>query len=273
MNPGNQQNQQKPNFERIAETVISEWASGNSKAHDSVINSWIEKLQKEWESIEKGKISYPDNQLLEDLLNEYHLEAYLPDFKFMGYLFSHWAEAMKILNSIPTKNRFTKLTFELIQALHFLMENNQVEIQIKSKKLKGGISIQDSDLIQIIQQSLFEFYKEHKFIDSPGNNQEEISDWGEHIEKAFNEIKAKISKKGRKKGNFQIKRITFYLWKYLQDNTEIKAEEGAESSREQSRFIFRFLEIYGIIDNPDFSRKEDNISYYLKAYKESRIRN
>lgn len=273
MNPENQPNQQKPNFERIAGVVISEWASKNPEAHDSVIDSWIEKLQKEWGNIEKGKISYPDNPLLEDMLKENHLEAFLPDFRFMGYLFSHWFEAIKNFQPNQFKNRIQSFSFELIHALHYFLENNQVEIQIKSLKKKGGISIQNPDLIQIIQESLFEYFKENSYLHSAGYNSEEISDWGEHIQESFKEIKAQVSKKGRKQGNYQIKRIAFFLWKYLQNNTEIRAEAGAESSREQARFIFRFLEIYGMIENPDFSRKEDIISYYLKEYKKSRIKN
>jgi hypothetical protein len=87
MNPENQLNQQKPNFERIAEIIIQEWASSKKEVHDSVINTWVEKFQKDWEKIEKGKISYPLNPDLEELLKEYHLEDFLPDFRYMGFMF------------------------------------------------------------------------------------------------------------------------------------------------------------------------------------------
>lgn len=272
MNPEYQPNQQKPNLERIAELLVPEWASDKDGIPDSVIDSWNEKLQKEWEKIEKGKISYPDNPFLEGLLKEYHLESMLPDFRFLGYWLPVWNEAGKVFQQLP--NRIVSFAFELIQALHYMQENNQVEIKINSLQEKGGITIQSPDLIGIIQEKLFEYFKEHHFLHPSGHNPENISDWGEHIKEAFKVVKTKVSKRGRKQGNFQVKRISFTVWKYLQEFTEIKAEAGAGYSREQARFIFRFLEIHGMIENPDLiARKEDVISYYLKTYKQSRIRN
>lgn len=53
---------------------------------------------------------------------------------------------------------------------------------------------------------------------------------------------------------------------YLQSFTSLKAEKGTYYSNEQARFIFEFLEIHGMIDPKLFSRKEDTISGYLKAY-------
>lgn len=271
MNPENQPNQQKPNLERIAELILPEWASLN-KSGFSLPHHII---QKNWENIEKGKISYPDNPHLEDLLkqNEYHLEALLPDFKFLGYYFSKWFVAGNTLFSMVT-NQIPKFEFELIQALHYLHENKQVEIQIKSLKKKGGILIQNPDIIQIISGSLFEYFKENDISFEMGKNPEDISDWGAYIKERFAEEKSRTSKRGRKKGIYQIKRITFFLWKYLQEYTDIKAEAGAGYSNEQARFIFSFLEIYGLIENPDLlTRKEDIIAYYLKSYKQSRIKN
>jgi hypothetical protein len=271
MNPENQPNQQKPNLERIAEALSIDWEELDNIPLDSA-KSWI--IQKELEKVEKGKISYPDNPLLEELLKEYNLESMLPDFRYLGNYFSYWYKIFELFNPNQLISRINIFALEILQALHYLQENNQVEIKINSLQKMGGITIQSPDLIGIIQESLFEYFKEHSFLHPSGYNPENISDSGEHIKKAFREIKTRISKKGRKQGNFQVKRISFTVWKYLQNYTEIKAESGAGYSREQARFIFRFLEIHGMIENPDLiARKEDVISYYLKTYNQSRIRN
>ncbi len=271
MNPENQPNQQKPNLERIAEALSIDWEELDNIPLDSA-KSWI--IQKELEKVEKGKISYPDNPILEELLKEYHLESMLPDFRYLGYYFSYWYKIFELFNPNQLTSRINIFAFEILQALHYLQENNQVEIRINSLQEKGGITIQSPDLIGIIQEKLFEYFKEHHFLHPSGYNPENISDWGEHIKEAFKVVKTKVSKRGRKQGNFQVKRISFTVWKYLQNYTEIKAEAGAGYSREQARFIFRFLEIHGMIENPDLiTRKEDVISYYLKTYNQSRIRN
>ncbi len=271
MNPENQPNQQKPNLERIAEALSIDWEELDNIPLDSA-KSWI--IQKELEKVEKGKISYPDNPILEELLKEYHLESMLPDFRYLGYYFSYWYKISELFNPNQLTSRINIFAFEILQALHYLQENNQVEIRINSLQEKGGITIQSPDLIGIIQEKLFEYFKEHHFLHPSGYNPENISDWGEHIKEAFKVVKTKVSKRGRKQGNFQVKRISFTVWKYLQNYTEIKAEAGAGYSREQVRFIFRFLEIHGMIENPDLiTRKEDVISYYLKTYNQSRIRN
>jgi len=272
-NQQNQQNQQKPNFERFAYLILPDWASAVPKSAPSIFESWINNYQNEWENIEKGKISYPENPLLEELLQEYHMEAFLPDFRYLGFTFLKWKNAEN--NFFSRKKELKGFHFELIQALHFLKQNNQVEIKIQSKVANGGITIQNPELINIIRQGIFDYFKENDlmlFVGKP--YPENIADFGEYIEQRFQEEKANTSQKGRKRGSYQIKRIIFHLWKYLQEYTEIKAEAGAEYSREQARFIFRFLEIHGMIENPDLiARKEDVISYYLKTYKQSRIKN
>jgi len=270
MNPENQPNQQRPNFERIAYLTIPDWVLIAPENLPFVLESFKNSYLKEWENIEKGKISYPDNSLLEELLKEYHLEAFLPDFRFLGFSFIKWVNAEN--KHFGRKKVLKDFHFELIQALHYFSENKEVEIKIQSKVKTGGITIQNPDLINTIQQGIFDYFKENDlmlFVGEP--YPEDIENWGEYIEQRYQEEKAHASQKGRKKGSYQIKRITFHLWKYLQDFTEIKAEVGAEYSREQTRFIFRFLEIYGLIENPDLiARKEDTISYYLKAFKQSR---
>lgn len=273
MNPENQPNQQKPNLERIAEIIAPEWASDNPEALASVIESWVNKLQKEWENIEKGKISYPDNPLLEEMLNEYHLELLLPDFRFLGFMFNKWISYNINFKSFSVQMKGFSL--ELIQALKLFHDFPKGITINLIRKQKIQASIQNHKLIEIIIQFLFEYFKEHDFYLEKGKPYpEEITDWGAYIQKRFTEEKARISQKGRKKGNYQIKRITFFLWKYLQEYTEIKGEAGAGYSNEQARFIFSFLEIHGLIENPDLiTRKEDIIAYYLKAYKQSRIKN
>lgn len=267
MNPENQLNQQKPNFERIAEIIIQEWASSKKEVHDSVINTWVEKFQKDWEKIEKGKISYPLNPHLEELLKEYHLKDFLPDFRYMGFMFPNWVKFPEEMKKIQIQRK--GFPMELLQVLK-LFHDSPSGITINFiRKQKIQAKIQNAELVKVINSLLFEYWKENDFPFQVGKiYPEDISDWGKYFNSRLSEEKAKTSKKGRKTGNIQFKRIIYCLWKYLQEYTRIKAEEGAGYSNEQARFISKFLEIHGLIENADLqSRKEDNIAHYLKAYK------
>jgi hypothetical protein len=92
-------------------------------------------------------------------------------------------------------------------------------------------------------------------------------DYRLHIEKG------KTSKRGRKIESYAIYTIVYFLRNYLQENTEIKAEAGAEYSNKQARFIFSFLEIHGLIDKlieKKVTGEEDIILHYLRSYKKIR---
>lgn len=255
MNP---ESQQKPNFD------FMDWIFKPVKKSD---------LVKYWE---KGKISYPENPQLEDLLKmeDYHLEAFLPDFRFMGFIFSDWIKHEKQGKEIKKK-----LLFEELKALKFLFENKDIEIKIKSLKKKEGISIKNPVLIDVINESLANFFMKHdelykfdKYFNkiNPSYPNFDIDSWGEYIASRFS--KEKASQKGREIESIAIYKIVYLLQKYLQVFTEIKAKDGAGYSNQQGRFIFSFLEIHGLIDNliekqTETSSKETIILYYLQSYR------
>lgn len=264
MNPENQLNQQKPNFD---------WMNW-------IFPMFLKKsdLEEYWE---KGKISYPENPQLEELLKneEYHLEAFLPDFRFMGFIFSDW-----IKHENKGKEIEKNLLLEELEALKFLFENKDIEIKIKSLKKKEGISIKNNVLIDVIKESLMTFFLKndklynqydkyfHKGISltyiEPLNYLDfDLDSWNKYLD--FRLSKENASKNGRKIESISIYKIVYLLQKYLQVFTEIKAKEGAGYSNQQGRFIFRFLEIHGLIDNliEKNVQKEDMILHYLKSYR------
>lgn len=258
MNP---ENQQKPNFDWM------DWIFNPVKKSD---------LVKIWE---KGKISYPVNPQLEELLKmeEYHLEAFLPDFRFMGFMFSDWIKHEKEGKEIE-KN----LLLEELQALKFLHENkrNSIKIKINTNIDSKGISIKNPVLIDVINESLINFFmKEDKYYKfdkyfnkiNPSYPNFDIDSWGKYLDFRFSKEKEKAFRKGRKIESIALYKIVYLLQKYLQVFTELKAEEGAGYSNKQGRFIFSFLEIHGLIDNlieKKVSRKEDIILHYLDSYRE-----
>jgi hypothetical protein len=259
MNPENQQNQISPNFDWM------DWIFNPEKKSD---------LVKYWE---RGKISYPENPQLEVLLKmeEYHLEAFLQDFRLMGFIFSDW-----IKHENKGKEIEKNLLFEELQALKYLFENKDIEIKIKSLKKKEGISIKNTVLIDVINESLLNFFmKEDKYYKfdkyfnkiNPSYPNLDIDSWGKYLDFRFSKEKEKAFRKGRKIESIALYKIVYLLQKYLQVFTELKAEEGAGYSNKQGRFIFSFLEIHGLIDNlieKKVSRKEDIILHYLDSYRE-----
>lgn len=269
MNP---ENLQKPNFERIElkfKKGLSRpiYASPTKKEK----SDWI----KTWEAITTGKISYPDNPKLEDLLKEYNLEAFLPDFKFMGFIWTEQAKKEKEFKEQEIIDNNIELEF--LRALKFLKENTKIQIRINSAKDNKGITINSPDLIDEIFQNLFESYKKYENLNPDGYFKYGSSpfeygiDWWKHIDIYFQRAKSLASQRGRRIESLIIYKIVYLLQDYLQENTEIKAEAGARYSNEQARFIFSFLEIHGLIENPELiAKKEDTIQHYLTYLRKGR---
>lgn len=279
MIPENQAHQPKPNFERIAELSIPKFFRGDIDSFKEQLEIRVNKLKEMWDDIEKDKISYPFDQNLVKLLEEKQLGTLLPDFKMMLCLFCDWYKKDKVQIIKDSELDF----FELFQALVFLSQNNQVEIIIKSLNKKEKITIKRPKSLEVIQESLLDYW--HKLNNEPVNldilhlwkpilinslkykRQESlnINNFSKIFGNSLHTIKNKIFKKGRQEGNYQIHVISYNLWKYLQTFTDFKSDIEHSPSNEQARFIFRLLEIHGMIKNPELiTKKEDVISYYVK---------
>jgi hypothetical protein len=263
----------KPNFERIAQSNILDW----SQFTDYIVN--IPSYNYKWKLISEGKISYPENQFLMPLLEEYHLENMFPDFKYMGFMFSEWNDFyLNRTNEISEKNKFDLELFQAIKLLQHFEKGISINI-IRKQKLQA--SIQNQDLIKIIYKGLIEYFREEHQFDydilhsEPNKKFESVfgKDWDDYLEFLLSKVKAKTSKKGRPNHSQYIKKMINCLWKYLQEYTDFKAEEGKVYSNDQARFIYNFLHILGLIDktNKRFN-KQDIIGYYLMANKKLAIK-
>jgi uncharacterized membrane-anchored protein YjiN (DUF445 family) len=257
----------KPKLERIALALglffPDEWEKLNYEFTDDIDfsegewNDLIIELQVTWNEISEGKIHYPENPLLEDLLKEYQLEECLDDFRFFGFLFSGWIkEANRFIEY--AKNR-TKGENEIIHALDLLFqEEGNLEIVFKSLIRKKSVKIKNQIIIDEIKQALIENLKLSHYLLHNCN----ISSLKKYVSM---ESRSKPFK-GRPKENEKLKEIINSLYEYLQYFTKLNVVDKAKYSNKQARFIFGFLQIFGIMKDADKKvRKEDIIGYYLKG--------
>lgn len=255
---------EKPNFERIAE-VMAIGLANSPEEIPSTKNAWANYFNGKWELNSKANFFPTDKLQLRDLLKEYKLEAFHDDFRFIGdEIYIQW-----IFSSIEYRNKKNgknPYDWELIKALKIFQDNEKgISINI-IRKQKVISSIQNPELINIMQKSLYKYFEDLVFNSiteiKPTNNQE----WEKLLESKYSEGKAKSSQKGRRRDEKKIYRFVFYLWKYLQVYTEIKAIPTATYSKEQAKFIFDFLVIYNLIDSENIQSQEDSIANYLNSY-------
>lgn len=255
---------EKPDFERIIKAL-------------KLKESHKDKLKADWEEIQQGGDSYkfirkPDKAKLKELLEENNLSEMFQDFFFLACLFKLDNEAMKI--AIPHGEEESKGWGELLSSLKMLLNNaSEVEIQIKHKNLNEKASIQSNKLISIISQSLLSHYIENDIYFLMGwVNPEDIEDWGEYISFIITERECQQKKKGRKKEHLLSGKIIDILQRYLQDNTEIRAEKGKHYSRQQGKFIYKFLDKIDYFPEELFW-KEDNIRHHLESFRKKQKQN
>lgn len=255
---------EKPNFERITQSFRQ-----CKSLRDEII---IEGLINDWESISQREIDWIKISLLEDLLKEYEMDMFLPDFLLIGF---HFIEKIKDHEKYriekPTKGDIYEA--ELFNALELLLNNDKdISIEIYRKQIHQ-VSIHNPILIRKIKEALHEkmeagytgrYYSEYQL--------DIKADWGKYIKGKLTKIKESSPRKGRPKENNQLKSMIFCLWNYLQNNTQLIADNGKTYSRRQARFIFSFLEIHKLIDQ-SITNKEDVIAYYLNTFKKSRNEN
>lgn len=253
---------ERPNIERIALLFSPDWTIKSMPL--------ISSFEKQWEKIESGETSYEHSDDFLEMLKEYNLELHFPELKFLLYSFLKWSKFTEFVNSDIIKANREKNT-ELLNSLKLLHDCKGKASLIISTPTNGKYTIQSSGLIEVVTHALLEHFKvsDTEYL-IKGILDEQI-DWIEYVNAAFEKQKAKTSRPGRKKGDFTKNKIVFYLWKYLQEYTQLKAAEGKEYSNDQAKFIFQFLKLNNFIDtNNEISKKEDVIGYYLKEYRKSK---
>lgn len=256
---------EKPNFERIADLLVSRNNNESiSKAKEDLIKIYLDK----WEWITDERLYYPEYPELGKLISEYNIpENLLPDFRFIADRFLG-TKGAEYSHSIMERN--LKKNYELIQALKFIIDEKKgYKIEFKSNgNLKTKlVRIENQSLIHIIEKSLFDYFKENE--EDYSEEETEKSGLEPFLNLKFEEEKGK-QRKGRKRSCNNIGKLAYYLQKYLQEFTEIKCKEEAGYSNEQAKFIFKFLEIFGLNNKiKGYSNIEDNIAYHLTQYKKS----
>ncbi|HAQ20666.1 MAG TPA: hypothetical protein DCR40_15765 [Prolixibacteraceae bacterium] len=263
---------EKPNFERIAKVLVIDWTVPDYRK--SILS-----LKRNWKNISEGKISYPENPKLKALLEKNHLENMLHDFKYMAFTYCEWLTIEK--EEKGRENLLNPIEIELLESLKLLHDFERgISLNI-IRKQKTQTSIQNPKLIEVFQKSLFEYFKKYDFkflfddwyhLDYR-NKEINYSEWGDYFALRIQRYKSINIRRGRPEIGQVIKGIAVSLHVYLQSFTPLKAEKGTYYSNDQARFIFEFLEIHGMIDPKLFSRKEDTISGYLKAYQKEIAKN
>lgn len=249
----------KPNFERIIH-ILNIPESHLKKSHPSKI----------WESITNGVTYYDINHVndLKSLLEEFNIEAFYSDITF--FALSH-VRREKELSGIKEWHNLVKGKDEdLLYTLKFLYDNDiqNVKIDLKNKKYNQSTSINNHELIQVIKKALLDYFIETDYYFEQGfSRPEEIKDWGEYINFIILEKECYSAKKGRKSKYPLAGRLIDSLQKYLQEYTEIKAEEGTTISRRQASFIYNLLNIFDLIHDK-LAFEEDNIRHILTKYRE-----
>lgn len=261
----------KPNFERFIGMMLGDEPDypTNTERIELMRNGILADWEADWEEIEEGNLSYPVNEGLVKLLSNYQLEDFLTDFYFLGIIISERIKkSWDYYDSLKSDDLFD---LELLGALNFLLKGN-ADAKIKLIGRKNSASITHPDLIEIINDCLTNYFKNSDFYQLSGYPSEDGNKtWAEYITERLNIQKSNMSMdKGRKPSNPEYKKVTNWLRRYLEFNTKWKTEEGKFYSNDQVRFIFRFLQVHGLIKNPELiTYPEDVVGYYLKSEKKS----
>lgn len=245
----------KPDFERIAFAL---------DLNASVAPVFIDKY---WQGISKGEIPYnlKDNESFKAFLNEHSLQAFYNDLLFLAFQFLR-----KNKTSVKFKEQVERLSGrdkELLESLKFLYDNfKSLKIVIKHKTENLSTSINNKQLIFEVRKALTEYYMMNDIYFKLGFSKEEkILDWGIYLGMVIAE-KNIYSRKGRPKKHIFTGSYIDALQTYLQGFTELKAEEGTSISRSQASFIYKFLNLLGLIPD-NLSWEEDNIRHILDKFR------
>lgn len=240
-------------IEDIAYQNMAEW-------NDQIIDLMIQ-----WDKIAEEKNPNPQYSLLEILLSENHMTDLLSDFKLLAYIFTEWMEGKEDNESIRNKKN---KEFELLNSLKILLTEKDITLKIL-RKHNSNDQIKSPELIEVIKQSLIEYFKkndnEYKFmylneflfrglIEIPKFDE---TDSENYFESRIQKYKRQNIKRGAVvKHSDTINKMVQKLHLYLESFTRLKAKPNSVYSNEQVRFIFRFLEIFNLIEKPSKGSNE-----------------
>lgn len=248
----------KPDFERIAFAL---------DLNASASHVFIDKY---WHGISQGEIPYnlKDNESFMALLKEHSLQVYYNDLLFLAFQFLRRNNTS--IKFEEQRERFSGLKKELLNSLKFLYDyDKSIKIVIKHKTENLSASVNNKQLIFIIRKALTEYFMMNDIAFKGGFSKEEnIKDWGYYLGLVIAE-KNLYSKKGRPKKHIFTGNYIDALQKYLQEFTELKAEEVTSISRSQASFIYKFLNLFGLIPD-NLSWEEDNIRHILDRFREKK---
>jgi hypothetical protein len=254
-------NEMKPNLERIEKLLEDQnyyYPYGNpfqEPEHPFFL----------WQYIEETKLQYEHKEFrkIKAILKEYQLEALQNDFLFLAFNFlvwiKHWKYWEESLHSTFRKKE------ELIYVLKFLHDYNESEIKIDFKHLQKNIStsIKNQILLNVIKKALLEHFIENDFWAIKGiKKPEEVKDYREYFGFLIAERESYIKKKGRKEKHLYTGRMIDSLQNYLQEYTDMKADENIPISRNQALFIYKFLDALDIFPEK-LAWEEDNMRLIL----------
>ena len=97
------------------------------------------------------------------------------------------------------------------------------------------------------------------------SNAEKIQDWGNYLGMVIAE-KNIFLRKGRPKKHIFTGNYIDALQRYLQRYTDLKAEEETSISRSQASFIYKYLNLWGLIPD-NLNWEEDNIRHILDKFR------
>lgn len=240
---------EKPDFERISK------AFGDNPELLMFVESQPEVIDS------YNSITLPDKESLIALLTEYNQLNFLNDYYFLACKFTLWKQdkfEAKSSNQLEKSKRK-----ELLKALK-LMYSERFEVDIRSSKFKSKAIIKNSELKNIIKESLFNLFvkREVAFV-LRWAKVEEV----ENFEALFSFLlEAEREKAGRHKEQLLTGACSNYLQRYLQEFTDLKTE-GITISNQQALFIYKFLNILNFFKE-ELSYKEDNIRKILNSHRD-----
>ncbi len=207
------------------------------------------------------------------LSEEYNLQSHQNNFLSHAiYCINRMIETNKLLNS---NKLFHGKSEELDSALLFLYGYKDAEMKIEFKHTKENIStpIKNPILIEVVRKALRKYFEENDiFVEQGFVKPKDILNFKNYVEFVAKERKdetsrnPKINRKGRKYKYAGIADMIDGLQIFLQNYTNLKAEENIIISRQQASFIYNFLVIIEIIPD-NLAWKEDNIRHVLAKYK------
>jgi hypothetical protein len=228
--------------------------------------------------LQKCNFFYLDD--LENYSKDFGLHSCYKDFLYLSWMFRTISKPhidydqvfetkrknqLSILKLI-TENQIDKVIFE-IKYKHQLVEIHDSELKLAI--YETIVNYIESYVKRIIALNGYSKYPDdnikdgyEKALDEISKKKLPIDEILTHLEDLAQKRPKKKITKGRTPQNKGLQHSIYYLQRYLQKYTGIKAETDVLITRKQAQFIYHFFRITGIID-VDLNYPEDNIRLNL----------